>query len=208
MLRPIAPRKSESEYWSKVAKDVKLKGANFIDNIWKRQALLRRLLDYNWIEESVLEIGVGGGLTAAVLNLMSLGRMNYVGTDLAPEFCEFVSKQWKLTMMLADVRHIPIEDATFTRIIALDTLEHVRPEDREQGNKEIGRLLSPGGMILLNIPCNESGHVDEFDHGYGREDVDRLCSTARVDLVRWEPYSIRVNDTQLDYVFAVMARPK
>lgn len=199
-------RDAEAAYWGHVARDIKLADGEIVDNIWKRQALVRRLLDYNWIGEVVLEIGVGGGLTAAVLNLLTLGRMSYLGTDVAPEFCEYANRRWRFQMVMADVTSIPAEPAQFSRILAFDTLEHVLPEDREAGNKEIGRLIVPGGLVILNIPCDESGHQDEFDHGYTREDTEKLAKDADLKFVRWEPYSVDTPGMLLHYVFAVLQR--
>lgn len=197
-------REPEVAYWGHVARDIKLVDGEITDNIWKRQELVRRLLDYNWIGETVLEIGVGGGLTAAVLNLLVLGKMNYLGTDVAPEFCDYANKRWKFQMVMADVTHIPAEPAQFTRILAFDTLEHVRPEDREAGNKEIKRLLAPYGMVMLNIPVEGSAHDDEFDHGYTRDDAEKLADDAGLKIVRWEPYCAKTPAQTLNYVFAVL----
>lgn len=196
-------RAREIEYWGSVARDSKLKNG-FQDNIWKRQALIRRLLDYNWISETTLEIGVGGGLTMACINLLTLGRMSYLGTDLAPEFCEYVSARWKLQMAMCDVRNIPAESEQFSRIVAFDTFEHVRPEDRDAGYAEIKRLLAPEGLVILNIPCNETLHDLEFDHGFTGTDADRLCEVAGLKIIRWEPYEVTTPGGRIEYIFAVM----
>jgi hypothetical protein len=65
----------------------------------------------------------------------------------------------------------------FTRVMALDTLEHVNPADRDGGYKEIARVTASGGLLLINMPLDEaqhSHHDSEFDHPFALADLDRI----------------------------------
>jgi SAM-dependent methyltransferase len=72
--------------------------------------------------------------------------------------------------MLADLRRLPIADASFDFVFASHVLEHI-PEDR-LAIGEISRILKPGGIAVLPVPivsdetleypgpvATESGHV-------------------------------------------------
>jgi SAM-dependent methyltransferase len=182
-------RPEESEYWDHVARQVKGHGVNDLnDNIWKRCEIVRRILSHRPIDWKILEIGVGQGLGAAVFNLLTLGHNKYLGTDVSAEFCRFVAKRWKLPVVQTDILKLP--DGPFDMIWAFDTLEHVRPEDRKAGYEEMGRVLGKPGLILINMPLNESGHEPEFDWGMKEEEAFELARVIGGHVTVFEPYDI------------------
>ncbi len=182
-------RKTESDYWDKVAIEVKGNGAGELtDNIWKRCEIIRRILKHRPANARILEIGVGQGLTAAVINLALLGNMKYVATDVSPAFCQFVSEKWHIPVVHTDILKLP--DGPFDMIWAFDTLEHVRHEDRAAGYAEINRVLAENGIILLNLPLSESEHVDEFEWGITDQSVTDLAKSVNGRISNWEMYAI------------------
>jgi O-antigen chain-terminating methyltransferase len=73
-----------------------------------------------------------------------------------------------------DVRALPFPSASFELVICVSTLEHVGRDNRVYGLAdersesgivealvELGRVLVPGGRILITVPC---GEVE--DHGW------------------------------------------
>lgn len=52
--------------------------------------------------------------------------------------------------VVADALDLPFPDATFDRVIAAETLEHIRPDTRAIG--EIARVLKPGGVVAVTVP--------------------------------------------------------
>lgn len=166
-------RPTEVEYWDELAKNRIYKDGGIVDNPVKRVPMARAMMGYSWAGAKVLEIGIGAGLTAAALRFLTAGTMTYLGTDLSPAFCENAAR-FGLKAVQADVTKLPGEDGEYTRVMALDSLEHVRPEDREAGYKEIVRVMAPGGVLFINIPLNESMHDNEFDHGFGLVDLLKL----------------------------------
>ena len=50
-----------------------------------------------------------------------------------------------------DITALNFEDASVARIISLDTLEHVA--DYETALREFHRVLSPGGVCVVHVPC-------------------------------------------------------
>jgi SAM-dependent methyltransferase len=196
-------RPSESEYWDHVATEVKGKGVGDLnDNVWKRCAIVSRILAHRPIHARILEIGVGQGLGAAVVNLVTLGNISYVGTDVSVEFCKFVQRRWKLDVANTDILSLP--DGPFDMIWAFDTLEHVRPEDRPDGYKEMGRVLAEHGVILINAPLDESKHESEFDWGMEDREVFDLADAVGGRISKWERY--RVPEVKRDYLWAEITR--
>lgn len=168
-------REAEVSYWDEMARDRVLTDGGIIDNPVKRIPMARAMFGYSWAGHRVLEIGIGSGLTAAAINLLTTASWSYLGTDLSVAFCEN-ARRWGLKAVQADVTKLPGKDGEYTRIIALDSLEHVRPEDRAAGYKEIARVTAKGGVMFINIPKSESHHEDEFDHGFGVQDLLMLES--------------------------------
>lgn len=50
-----------------------------------------------------------------------------------------------------DLRSLRFDDRSVSCIISLDTLEHI--EDYEQALSELHRVLRPGGLFFLHVPC-------------------------------------------------------
>lgn len=169
-------RTEESAYWDQVARErCSYDKGGLTDNLLKRSEIVRRILAHKPFGKRVLEIGTGTGLAAAVVNLLTLGNIDYVGTDVSLEFCQFVDKRWKLRMAHTDVCHLPLEDGSVDQVWAFDSLEHVRPDDRAAGYAEIARVLAPDGKVFVNMPMNESSHDSEFDHPFTWTDINAIC---------------------------------
>ena len=195
-------RQAEADYWDTVAEATTPDGAVY-DNWLKRQMLAQFLLKCQWSGQKVLEIGVGNGVSAATLAL-SCGRMwEYIGTDLSPKFVTSASERFRLNVVQADVLSLP--KGEFTRILALDSLEHVRLEDRPQGYKEIAGRLSKGGLMFINMPRNRSLHKDEFDHGISIRDLVMLEDEG-LTLHEYKQYDIQYAKYRRDYAFAVLKK--
>ena len=186
----------KAQYWAKTADQ---------DNIWKRQAIVKRLLSLNLIDKGVLEIGVGLGTAAAAINVVILGRWNYKGTDVSPDAVKLFKKQTHLDAHVAEVIDLPFEDGSFDTVIALDVLEHVEPKERIQGYTEIGRVLKPFGQVVLNIPLDVSLH-EEHEYGFTIEDMTAMLSVCGMDLETWETYQVRLPNQVRAYVWAVGVR--
>jgi SAM-dependent methyltransferase len=195
-------RPAEADYWDKVAEST-TEGEALYDNWLKRQVLSQFLFKCTWSGQKVLEIGVGNGVSAATLAL-ACGRMwSYIGTDLSPKFAKSAKDRFRLNVVQADVLCLP--EGEFTRILALDSLEHVRPEDRPQGYKEIAKRLAPGGLLFINMPRNRSLHEDEFDHGIDLSDL-MMLEKEGLTLHKYDQYDIQYKNYRRDYAFAVMKK--
>lgn len=196
------PVASEVEYWDGIAqKTVGPQG--IVDNSWKRPHQIRRLLEYSWLGENVLEIGTGNGIVAGALRLIIGGHWKYIGTELGERFRESAQNIFFLKTVLADVREIPGNG--YTRIIALDSLEHVRPEHRAEGYARIYSAAAEGGFLFIHYSYSTSHHDKKFDHPFGLEDIVSI-EKAGFKLIRYERFDVAGRAEMLDYAFVVFRK--
>lgn len=183
-------REREIAYWDDVAAQVFDADGLIKANIHKAEQIVARILEnVSMISQDVLEVGVGAGLVAGVLNMLTLGNWKYIGTDLSPEFAKRVRETYHINAVHADVTKLPGEDGQYTRIICLDSLEHVHPDDREAGYAELARVAKTGCVLIINMPLWEGFHDKDFDHPFGPDDFARL-KKAGFELVKYEAYSV------------------
>lgn len=198
-------KERESDYWQGVA-DVVFEKGQLKANIHKAEQTVARILGkVSMIGQDVLEIGIGGGLVAGVLHMLTLGNWRYTGTDMAPSFVEHAKTHFHLDVVQADVTALPGEDGQYTRVLCLDSLEHVHPEDREKGYAEIARVTKKNGILLVNMPLWEGFHDKEFDHPFGPKDFDML-KKAGFELISYEAYMVPAMGKARPSGFVVMER--
>ena len=191
----------EAIYWDTIASLQR-------DNTSKRQVITKRLLSLDLIGKSIIEIGCGLGSAFGGISIPLGRRFKYLGTDVSPLFVEMAKKYWILNTIQADVTEIPVEDASFDICVALDTLEHVHPTEREAGYKEISRILKPKAQVVLNIPLEESLHMLEFEHGFTLNDMLQLITVCDMELVLWEKYQVYIHKSKgyYNYIWAIAER--
>lgn len=197
------PLAREVAYWEAISKPLICEQGIKADNVWKRRHQVERLLRHEWIGHKVLEIGVGNGIVAATLETVIHASWSYIGTELSENFRKSVGTMFGLKTVEADVRELP--DGPFTRIIALDSLEHVRPEHRDQGYERMGEVAAPGCLLFLHYSHSESFHFKEFDHAFGLEDLVKLEGVG-FKLKSFDRYVCDHPKGPLDYVFSVLQK--
>jgi SAM-dependent methyltransferase len=119
----------------------------------------------------VLEVGYAYAEPVYLAGLLRAG-VELVGVDLAERDVE------GMECLTADVRSLPLHDDSVDQALLVSTLEHVGadnsgyglgaeedPGSRAEALKELGRVLRPGGRLLVTVPLGEPG-----DHGWFRLD--------------------------------------
>jgi hypothetical protein len=195
------PLPKEIEYWDGIAANTV--GNGYRDNIWKRLPQISRLCKYDWVDHKVLEIGHGNGVIAGALQMLLMGNWDYTGTEVSNGFSAFAKEHIRLNSVQADVTEIPGEG--YTRIIAFDSLEHVAPEDREEGYRRIAKVAADGCLLFLHFSYSESYHDKRFDHPFGLIDIVRL-EEAGFTLRTYERYECQLPEDVMKYAFVVMQR--
>jgi len=118
--------------------------------------------------------------------LAELGARHHLRTDLG-----FDSR---LVDALTDLTRLPHRDGSVDLLVCYHVLEHI-PDDRA-AMAEIARVLSPGGVALLQVPWRPGTMTDE-DPGAPAE--ERLARFGQEDHVRYygDDFETRLTDCGL-----------
>jgi SAM-dependent methyltransferase len=179
-----------------------------MDNIHKRQAIVKRLLAEDLIDKDILEIGCGAGTAFGSIQVTLLSNFRYLGTDLSEKWVKGMETHWKLKAVQAGITEIPTEADQFDVVVALDTLEHVRPEDRALGYQELRRVMKPGAKLLINMPLEETLHNLEFDHRFDEQDISAIVKALSGELLTFEKYTVECADGPRSYAWVIVERGK
>ena len=122
----------------------------------------------------VLDVGYAFA-EAAYLAALLRADVDLAGVDLAERDVE------GLELVQADVRSLPFADRSFDQVLLVSTLEHVGADNsvygiagdrddgaREAALRELARVLTRNGSLLVTVPLGEPG-----DHGWFRQDDER-----------------------------------
>jgi SAM-dependent methyltransferase len=117
-------------------------------------------------ESRVLDIGYAFAEASYLAGLVALGAKDLVGVDLAEAEVPGVRP------VVADVRQLPFEDASFDLALCISTLEHVGRDNAvydvdaaredsgdEAALRELHRVLAKNGRLLVSVPTGE--HDDQ-----------------------------------------------
>ncbi len=125
---------------------------------------LWRLIEYPWTTRAlqlkpgdwVLDIGSG---TSTYPHMLAREGVHVVVVELDRQRVFWQQRKRQTTaragdgqlwLLVADATQLPFRDAVFPRISAISSLEHI-PDDEPVG-REIGRVLTPGGIAVLTLP--------------------------------------------------------
>ena len=119
----------------------------------------------------VLDLGCGVGHSYHLL-----APRETVGVDVAADALEGQERR----TLVADIRDLPLEDASFEAVVAVQSIEHLR--DPERALAEMRRVLEPGGTAILVTPNRLTfGRPDEVidpyhEVEYDQHDLRALCA--------------------------------
>ena len=111
---------------------------------WLPRGRVRRLLKTDLFDEAVTE-GLHG--------LLEGRAEKVIGLDVSTRVLSAASKRHgRMVCLAADVRALPIEDASIDAIVSLSTLDHFESiVGLEQALAELHRILVPGGTLVLTL---------------------------------------------------------
>jgi hypothetical protein len=90
-------------------------------------------------------------------------------------------------------------------VLALDSLEHVRAEDRPVGYDNIADRMEDGAIMFINIPLNESQHEGEFDHEFDLTDLQELQRRG-LKLQKYDTYQCHYRNHSREYAMAILSK--
>ena len=151
--------------------------------------------------DSVLDVGCGAG--GATLFSANRGA-HVVFTDVVAEKIESLKARVVLTParkaegFVSDSIPLPVADASMSRVISMEVLEHV--EAPAAFLRELVRVGQPGALYLLAVPDPVGEHIQKtiapqshFEqpnhiHIFEREEFGRLVTDAGLEIVRRDAY--------------------
>lgn len=114
----------------------------------------------------VLEIGCGTGLFLAYLK--AKGVSDLIGIDVDGAVADYLPQGMASHFRAGDVREFlnaGAEGRTFDRVFLLDVLEHFSADDGVRLLEAIGKVLKPGGRILVRLPNMGSPWGANYQYG-------------------------------------------
>jgi SAM-dependent methyltransferase len=170
-------------------------------------ALMRRVEDSYWwyavLRESVvsevtaqltgrsdvriLDAGCGTGGMMEVLRREN-PAWQISGLDFSPQAVEHTRERGFTDVTQGSVDALPYPDATFDAVVSLDVL-YFDGVDETKAMSEFGRVLKPGGVLVLNLPAFDilRGEHDVAVSGvrrYTPSRVSEMLSQCGLDAVR------------------------
>lgn len=177
----------------------------------RRQALvpLRQAVAEHPGGARLLDIGCGTGLFLREVK-RNHPRLAVTGVDLSAPYLDVARRrlaEWSgVELVEAAAESIPAEDASFDIVTCVYLLHELPPAARRQVAAEIGRVLKPGGVLIL-VDSLQLGDEPDYDAtlewfpvafhepyyaGYLKADIDRLMAPALHPLDRVPAYFSKV----------------
>ncbi|MFC1461685.1 class I SAM-dependent methyltransferase [Verrucomicrobiota bacterium] len=98
-----------------------------------------------------LDVGCGTGYLMRRISETWPGRWDLHGIESDQCAIDWLRSCASGTFALGDARDIQYEDGTFDLVLSISVLEHI--EDDTTGMRELVRVLKPGGVLIVSVPC-------------------------------------------------------
>ncbi|WP_051713065.1 class I SAM-dependent methyltransferase [Spirillospora albida] len=148
-------------------------------NWWyrERRAIVSRELPHLGVPGVALDVGAATGGTARVLQRRG---WHVTAVDLNPDAVA-LARERGVDAHQGDARYLQCPTSRYDLVLALDVLEHIEEDARAAA--EIARVLRPGGVALVSVPCDmELWSAHDVAAGrvrrYERQDLITLIEDA------------------------------
>ncbi|WTW98790.1 class I SAM-dependent methyltransferase [Streptomycetaceae bacterium NBC_01309] len=110
----------------------------------------------------VAELGCGPGYLTA--HLRGLG-LDVFGIDLSPAMIDIARSEYPgLRFEIGSMDALDLADGSLAGVVSWYSVIHAAPADLPSYFAEFGRVVAPGGHLLLGFFESEGGPVTAFDH--------------------------------------------
>src|SRR6266480_4269479 len=116
-----------------------------------RRRLFAREIDKTGLSRTSRVLDVGTSTGANLRLLRDLGFRAVDGLDFSQDAIRYCREKGLGLVRLGDVCGMPFVNGSFDLVLATDIIEHV--DDDLKALREIGRVLRPGGKVLITVPA-------------------------------------------------------
>jgi SAM-dependent methyltransferase len=127
----------------------------------------------------LLDVGCGSGANLKALSPMS----NAIGIDISPKAVHFCRERGLQNTAVSSALALPFPNDEFDVVLLMDVLYHKAVPCKRTLLTEVGRVLKPGGVLLLNVPAYQwlySSHDEAIhtDKRFTRREITDLLHEA------------------------------
>ena len=116
---------------------------------------------------AILDIGCGNGY-----RIEWIGKEKCTGIDVSKKAVRICRKK-DIKAFVMPCTALKFKSNSFDGIMCYCVLEHLLPSDAFQTMREIHRILNPGGIVFIEVPCANVGnyfwgdytHIRPYTHG-------------------------------------------
>lgn len=126
----------------------------------------------------ILDVGCSSGFLLKDLR-KSFPKAFVMGSDyMAPPLRRLAATVHDIPLLQFDLRKCPLPDACLDVVTSLNVLEHIDDDTGAVG--EIARILRPGGIAHIEVPCNQNLYdiYDEILMHHRRYSLDQVTAMA------------------------------
>jgi len=150
----------------------------------------------SWVHEKLRAIPVGARVLDAGAGQCryrsSLTHTRYETQDFAQYVgseCGPLKETWDYGKLdyVCDITKIPVEDGSFDAVLCTEVLEHV--PDPISAIKELARLITPGGVMIITAPLGSGVHQEpyHFYGGFSKYFFERYFEEFGLDIIEIKP---------------------
>ncbi|HWC96645.1 MAG TPA: methyltransferase domain-containing protein [Candidatus Sulfopaludibacter sp.] len=135
----------------------------------------------------VLEAGCGTGYFSHLLQ--NERRWPVVPMDLSADGLRYAREMGVNSPVQADTCILPFADSAFDMVLSMDVLPHLPPGAEHQAAKEMGRVLEPGGLLVvraaaLDVLRSRHSQFAFEKQRFTRRRLTRMVEQAGLKVVR------------------------
>ena len=102
------------------------------------------------------DVGCGPGHVAGHLD--GLG-CDMTGIDLSPAMIDIARRRYpQLAFQTASMLELPVADDAWGGAVAMYSIIHLSQADRRAACRELGRVIRPGGTVMIAFHVSDEGH--------------------------------------------------
>ena len=94
--------------------------------------------------DTILDVGCGTGEFSVFFP-----SHQYTGVDIDPANVNYATKHYHGTFLVADGKHLPFADASFSKVVVIGVFHHLSAGDTTAVLAEIKRVWKPDGKFLV-----------------------------------------------------------